>query len=58
METEEFIWNFGWKDGKKRTTRKTDVGWRIILKFILGRQNGVVWTVLIWLRIVTSGGFL
>jgi hypothetical protein len=32
-------------------------GW-IILKWILERQNGVVWTGLIWLKIETSGGLL
>jgi hypothetical protein len=31
---------------------------RIILKWILERQDGVVWTGLIWFRIVTSGELL
>jgi hypothetical protein len=30
----------------------------IILKWIIDRQDGVVWTGLIWLRIWTSGGLL
>jgi hypothetical protein len=32
-------------------------GWTI-LKWILGRQDGIVWIGLIWLRIGTSGGLL
>jgi hypothetical protein len=35
-----------------------DVGGWTILKWILERYAGVVWTVLIWLRIGTSGGLL
>jgi hypothetical protein len=31
---------------------------RIILKWILERYDGVVWTGLIWLRIGTGGKFL
>jgi hypothetical protein len=30
----------------------------IILKYILGKQGGNVWTGCIWLRIGTSGGLL
>jgi hypothetical protein len=33
-----------------------DVGERIILKWILEKQDGVVWTGFIWLRTGTSGG--
>jgi hypothetical protein len=33
-----------------------DVDERIIIKWILERQDGLVWTELIWLRIRTSGG--
>jgi hypothetical protein len=33
-----------------------NIGARIILKFILERQNGVVRTRLMWLRIGTNGG--
>jgi hypothetical protein len=32
-------------------------GW-IILKWILGKQGGKVWTGCIWLRVGTSGGLL
>jgi hypothetical protein len=35
-----------------------DLGGRIILEWVLERRDGVVWTGLIWLRIVTSGGLL
>jgi hypothetical protein len=47
------------KAGKKKASRKTltQVG-RIILRWILERLDGVVWTGLIWLRIGTSGGLL
>jgi hypothetical protein len=31
---------------------------RIILKLILGKQDGEFWTGFIWLRIETSGGLL
>jgi hypothetical protein len=30
--------------------------WKIVLKWILGKQGGKVWTGCIWLRIGTSGG--
>jgi hypothetical protein len=32
-------------------------GW-VLLKWILAREDGVVWTELIWLRIRASGGLL
>jgi hypothetical protein len=35
-----------------------DVGGRIILRRILERSDGVVWTGFIWLKIGTSGGLL
>jgi hypothetical protein len=35
-----------------------DVGGWIILKWILERQDGMVWTGLIWLRMGTCGGLL
>jgi hypothetical protein len=56
--------------GKKRNAYKTfvekpkgkgedlDIGGRIMLKWILERSDGVVWTGLIWLRIGASGGIL
>jgi hypothetical protein len=35
-----------------------NIGGSTVLKWILERQDGVVWTGLIWLRIGTSGGLL
>jgi hypothetical protein len=35
-----------------------EVGGWTMLKYILERQNGIVWTGSIWLRIGTSGGLL
>jgi hypothetical protein len=35
-----------------------DVGGRTIVKYILERWDGIVWTGLIWLRIGTSGELL
>jgi hypothetical protein len=34
------------------------IGGRIILNLILERQDGVIWTGVIWLMIRTSGGLL
>jgi hypothetical protein len=54
-------------DGEKRNSyrilvgkpeRKRPLGGLIILKRRLERQDGVVWTWSIWLRIETSGGLL
>jgi hypothetical protein len=42
----------------KRPLEDQDVGGWIVLKWILERQDGMVWTELIWLRIWTSGGLL
>jgi hypothetical protein len=42
----------------KRLLESSEVGGRIILKWILELQDRVVWTGLIWLRIRTSGGLL
>jgi hypothetical protein len=42
--------------GKPEGTRP--LGRQIILKWILERQDGVVWNGTIWLRIGTSGGLL
>jgi hypothetical protein len=47
----------GKPDGKNHW-EDLDVGGRIILRWILERKDGVVWTGLIWLRIGTSGGLL
>jgi hypothetical protein len=42
----------------QRNWEDKDVGGRIILNLILDKQNGVVYTGLIWLRVGTSGGLL
>jgi hypothetical protein len=43
----------------KRPLGILDIGWRIIIKWMLQKSDGVVWTILIWLRIGrTSGGLL
>jgi hypothetical protein len=49
-----------WRQSQKERDQweVLDVGWRIILKCILGDKFGVVWTGLILLRIGTSGGLL
>jgi hypothetical protein len=49
---------FGWKAGMKETTRRLDLRGRIILKWILERWDGVIWTGLMWLRIETTGELL
>jgi hypothetical protein len=50
---------FWWESQKERDHYEDQgVGGWIILKRILERQDGVVWTGLIWLRIGTSGGLL
>jgi hypothetical protein len=42
---------------RKELSIKTDIVRRITLKWILERYDrGVVWTLLIWFRIGTSGG--
>jgi hypothetical protein len=41
----------------KRPLEDLDVGGRIILKWILERQDGMVWTGMTWPRIGASGGF-
>jgi hypothetical protein len=57
-EEEKCIQGFGGKARRKETTRKTDVGGRIILKWVLEKWDGVVWTGFIWLKIGASGGLL
>jgi hypothetical protein len=42
----------------KGLLRRTDIGGRIILKWILEKQDGVLWTAFIWLRIETTGRIL
>jgi hypothetical protein len=50
---------YWWESQKERDHYKeTDVGGKKILRWILERQDGVVWTGLIWLGIGTSEGFL
>jgi hypothetical protein len=44
------------KPEEKRPLEDLDVGGRIILRWVLERQDGVVWTGLMWLRIGTNGG--
>jgi hypothetical protein len=48
---------FWWENQKERDDYEDlDVGGRIILKRILERKDGAVWTRLIWLRIRASRG--
>jgi hypothetical protein len=44
------------KPEKKRPLGRLNTGGWVILKWILERYDGVVWTGLIWLRIGTSEG--
>jgi hypothetical protein len=44
--------------GKPDQQKDLDVGGIIILKWILAKQGGVIWTRSLWLRIWTSGGLL
>jgi hypothetical protein len=49
-----------WESQKERDHHKEglDIGRRKILKWILEKEDGVLWTGFIWLRIGTSGGLL
>jgi hypothetical protein len=47
----------GKPEGKKPLGRPRSRGWTI-LKWILERQDGMIWIGLNWLRIGTSGGLL
>jgi hypothetical protein len=55
---EERVYAIGRKAiGKETSTRQRYGGW-IILRWILQRQDVVLWTALVWLRIGTSGELL
>jgi hypothetical protein len=50
---------YWWESQKERDHwEDQDVDGWTILKWILDRQDGMVWIGLIWLRVRTSGGFL
>jgi hypothetical protein len=50
------IW---WANQKERDHWKDlDVGGRVILKWIIDKYDGLVWTGSIWLRIGTNGELL
>jgi hypothetical protein len=50
---------YWWESQKERDYYEgQDLGVRTVLKYILERYDGVVWTGSIWLRIGTSGGLL
>jgi hypothetical protein len=50
---------YWWESQKERDHwEDQEVGGWIISKWILERQNGMVWIGLMWLRIGTSGGLL
>jgi hypothetical protein len=51
----EFSFNPERGRGEEEKEEKGVGGW-IILRWILERQDGVVWTGLVWLRIGTKGG--
>jgi hypothetical protein len=47
-----------WWGKPEETTKKTNVGGMIILKWMLEEQEGVVWTGLTWPSIGTNGVLL
>jgi hypothetical protein len=47
-----------WSESQEKSLKDQDVGGWIILKWMLERYDGVVWTGLIWLGIGTNGGLL
>jgi hypothetical protein len=49
------IQNLANEPEQKRPLGRSSEGERIILKLILIKEEGQVWTVLIWLRTITSG---
>jgi hypothetical protein len=57
MGTERNAYRVLWESQRERDHwEDVDVGGRIISKWVLERQDEVVWTGLIWLRIETIGG--
>jgi hypothetical protein len=44
------------KARRKENTKETDEGGRMILKWILEKEDGVLWTGLLWRRIDNRGG--
>jgi hypothetical protein len=54
---EECIYDFD-KKVRRYHLEDQEVGETITLKWILGRQDGSIWTGIIWLRIGTNGGAL
>jgi hypothetical protein len=50
---------YWWESQKERDHYEDqDIGALMILKWILGREDGVEWTGSIWLKIGASGGLL
>jgi hypothetical protein len=49
-----------WSENLKGRNHSEDlsVDKKMILEWILGKQNGKVWTVFVWLRTGASGGLL
>jgi hypothetical protein len=52
-----YMVSVGKPEGKDHWENR-DISGKIILKWIIKKQDGVVWTGLIWLRIGTSGRLL
>jgi hypothetical protein len=46
------------KPEEKRSLGRPRSRWEVNIKLILKKQNTMIWTGLIWLRIRTSGGLL
>jgi len=47
-----------WSENLKGRDHLEDIGRKIILEWIVGKQGGKVWTGSIWLRVGTSVKFL
>jgi hypothetical protein len=59
MGKREMHIGYCWESQMERDHREDKgVGGRTILKWILEKYDGMLWTGLIWLRIGTSEGFL